>query len=127
MMNLVSYLIGFILTAPVIVTLLVYFAAGKLSKSRWRAVHKAVNWTTGLYIISVCILLEVVFNNSYVGIVMVLLLGTLAAIVILQWKMYTEVIFKNVFKIFWRFSFLLFAFLYIFLVFYGITEQLFFI
>ncbi|WP_164669104.1 DUF3397 domain-containing protein [Virgibacillus doumboii] len=126
MLDIIIYFIGFIITAPVAATVIVYLISFQLYNHRWKAIHKSVNWTTLLYIIAVAVLFRIIFGNSFIGILFVLLISIFIFIAVAQWKINTEVVFNNIFKIFWRICFLLFLFLYIILVIFGIIQRLFF-
>lgn len=119
-LDLFAYFIGTIITIPVIATLVIYFASKKIFGHKWRALHAAVNWTTLLYIIAVVTMLKTIFGNSFPGIILATILAMFAIIVVIQWKMYTEVVFKKAFKVFWRACFLIFVFLYVLLIIIGI-------
>ncbi|SFB18813.1 Protein of unknown function [Lentibacillus halodurans] len=120
-MNLFAYFAGTIITMPILATIVVYLAGVKVFRHKWKAVHTAVNWTTFLYIIAVGTMLKIMFGNSFSGIILAILLAMFAVIATVQWKMYTEVVFAKVFKVFWRVCFLLFLLLYCLLVLTGIV------
>lgn len=118
------YIIAFALTVPFVVTWLVYKCNRLLKKNRIYALHKAVNWTTILYILVDVILCKIIFNHFLIGYVLGFLLISLMIIIIFQRINQIEVIFAKAFKIIWRFSFLLFSFLYFGLILSGIMQQL---
>ncbi|HLR62217.1 MAG TPA: DUF3397 domain-containing protein [Lentibacillus sp.] len=124
-LNLVAYFIGFIIMLPVLATLIVYIIGRKVYKHNWKAIHAAVSWTTLLYIIAVITMFKTIFGHSFFGIILLILLTLITAIVVIQWKIYTEVAFKKVFKVFWRICFLLFLLLYCLLVLMGIVLRFF--
>lgn len=126
MLDIIIYFIGFIITVPMIVALIIYLISVQLYNSRWKALHKAVNWTTLLHMIAVPLLFKVIFGNSFIGIFFILLISIFTFIAVVQWKLHTEILFRHVFKIFWRVCFLMFTFLYILLVTIGIMQRLFF-
>ncbi|MYL42353.1 DUF3397 domain-containing protein [Virgibacillus salexigens] len=118
------YIFAFFITAPIVITFIIYVIAYMVSNYRLKAFHHAVNWTTWLYIISVIVLTKMIFGVQMVGIVIVLLLIILGAIMFSQWKIQTEIILRKALKIMWRFSFLLFAFLYIGLILIGVIQKI---
>ncbi|WP_174613152.1 DUF3397 domain-containing protein [Virgibacillus ihumii] len=124
MLNIIVYVIGLMITVPVAVTLIVYVIGVKVYRQKWKAIHKAVSWTTLLYIIAVLVMLQQIFDSSFIGIWVIVLLSIFTVIAVVHWKLYTEVVFYKVFKIFWRVCFLLFVLLYIVLVVIGIMQQL---
>ncbi|WP_369693677.1 DUF3397 domain-containing protein [Lentibacillus sp. CBA3610] len=108
------------ITIPVMITLAVYFVSKNIYGRKWRALHAAVNWTTLLYIINVMIMFKTIVGSAFPGIILAVLLTMFAVIAVVQWKMYTEVVFRKVFKIFWRACFLIFIVLYVLLILIGI-------
>lgn len=120
----VTYIVAFALTVPFVVTWFFYKGNRLIKKTRIFAFHKAVNWTTILYILAVMMEFKVVFNHYYISYIVGLFLVCLIVVLLFQRIRYTEVVFAKAWKIVWRFSFLLFAFLYICLVIYGIIQQL---
>lgn len=126
MLDFIIYFIGVIVTVPIITTYAIYFISVKIHGYKWRALHTAVNWTTLLYIIADITLLQIIFGNSFFGSILVLLIGIVAIITIAQWKIYTEVVVGKVFKVFWRFCFLLFSIFYCILVLTGIFQRIFY-
>ncbi|GGJ86787.1 hypothetical protein GCM10007063_06640 [Lentibacillus kapialis] len=123
--NLIAYFIGFFITLPVLATVIVYVIGRKASRQNQKAVHTAVNWTTLLYIIAVIAMFKTIFGNSYFGIILLIMLMLFAIIVVIQWKVYTEIVFKKVLKVFWRICFLLFLLLYCLLTLTGIILRIF--
>src|SRR5690625_413667 len=92
--------------------------------NKLKAFHAALNWTTLLYIIAVTIMLGIVFDRSFVGIVLIFLLLSLSLIVFIQWRMGQDVQIKKAAKLLWRISFLLFFLLYGCLMIVGIIKYL---
>ncbi|PAV29905.1 hypothetical protein CIL05_08480 [Virgibacillus profundi] len=126
MIDFIIYLIAFFITVPIFATWLLYKIIRKFKHGKLRAFHQAVNWTTILYIIAVTILLTIIFEKQFIGITLVFLLSILTVIIIFQWKMNTEILFKKAIKVFWRFSFLIFFVIYICLLLIGVIRQIFF-
>lgn len=124
MLSIILYIIAFALTVPFVVTWLFYKCNRLLKKTRIHALHKAVNWTTILYILTDMIICKVIFGHFFVGYFFSFLLVGLMVVIIFQRINYTEVVFRNACKVIWRLSFLLFSFLYFGLTLYGIIQQL---
>src|SRR5699024_7634797 len=121
MLNITIYFIALIITFPIIATFLLYWLAAKLFKHRLKAVHFAVNWTTLIYIVTDLILIFLLFGLQLTGILFIILLILLAVIMIIQWKVNTDVQFFKALKILWRICCLVFFLLYIWFVFYQFT------
>lgn len=124
MWNIVTNIIAFALTVPFVVTWLIYKFHRMFKKTRIYAFHRAVNWTTILYIIAVMIICNLVFNHLFLGYIVGFHLFSLMVVIIYQRINHTEVVFAKACKIVWRFSFLLSFFLYVCLVLVGIFQQL---
>ncbi|MCT2538069.1 DUF3397 domain-containing protein [Aquibacillus koreensis] len=108
MITIISNVIGAVVTFPFITTVLLYFIAIKMFKNKWRAIHFAVNYTTILYIFAVGIILHTIFGDHYLGIIVIFILLFLSIAIVIQWKRSGEVIFRKVFKVYWRFLFIVF-------------------
>lgn len=126
MINYMSIIIAIMITYPIIPTWLVYKIANKLVKQKWRALHITINWTTILYILATIVMLHILFEQYFIGIILGFILLLLAVIIIWQWKTRTEVLFKKAIKILWRLCFVIFLFTYFILAFYGIVIRVFF-
>src|SRR5690625_2922010 len=124
MFKITIYFIEFINTLPIITTFLLYWLASKLFKHRLKAVHFVVNWTTLIYIIADLILISILFGLQLTGTLFIISLILLAVIMIIQWKINTDVQFFKAFKILWRICFLVFLLLYICLVLFGIISRI---
>lgn len=119
------YSIAFMITLPLAATFIAYIIFNKVFSHKWKAIHHAVNWTTILYIIAVTMLLTIIFDQVFIGIIILLLLSILTGIIIFQWKAHTEVDLKKAVKLLWRISFVLFLTSYMVLVFIGILQRIF--
>lgn len=125
MIDFIIYFIAFFITVPILATWIVYKISFKLFGHKWKAIHFSVNWTTILYMIAVLILLSNIFDQQLIGVILVLLLSTLAVIIILQWRTRTEVVLPKALKTLWRLCFLIFLILYICLLLIGIIQRIF--
>lgn len=125
MVNVIIYCIAFFITAPIIATLIMYRLATKRFTHQLKAIHFAANWTVILYMIADLVLIAIIFERQLVSSMFITLISLLAIIVIMQWKVKTEVDFVKAFKLLWRICFLVFLLLYIFLVLFGIVTRIF--
>ncbi|GAA0445899.1 DUF3397 domain-containing protein [Lentibacillus halophilus] len=110
--DVIAFIIGIIVTLPMLATWGVYYIASGAGWNQWKAIHTAANWTTLLYILAVSTMLYMMFGIDYVEMIPVFLMTLFIVIVVIRWKRHTEVVFSKAFKIFWRVCFLLFACLY---------------
>lgn len=126
MVDYISILIALLIICPIIPTWLVYAIVNRIVQHKTRALHFAVNWTTILYILATVMILNMMFERQFIGIVTCLILFVLAIIMIWQWRAKTEVLFGRAVKILWRICFLIFLSSYSILVVYGIAIKIFF-
>ncbi|WP_164215368.1 DUF3397 domain-containing protein [Virgibacillus sp. YIM 98842] len=126
MVDIISYIIAFIITVPFIATWLVYFVLVKWNWPKLKAFHQAVNWTTLPYIIAVLILIRLNFDVNLTGVFIIFFLAALAFIIFMQWKMNMEILLTKALKLLWRILFLLFVFIYICLLVFEISYRIFY-
>lgn len=124
MLNFISYTVSIFITLPIFASILVYILSMLIERNKLKAIHKVVNWTTLFYIIAVTIMLTLIFDMGFTGIVVILLLAILTLIIFFQWKTKRDVEIKRAIKLLWRISFLLFFVLYGCLMLVGILKQL---
>lgn len=124
MLDVITYTIAFLITVPVLSSLIVYFISMKVEHNIWKSIHRVVSWTTIFYIIAVLIMLQLIFDRSFTGLIFIFLLSILTFIIIIQWKKHRDIQFRIAIKILWRISFLLFFLLYGCFMFIGIWLQL---
>jgi hypothetical protein len=108
---------------PVLGTILVYTVIKLLLKSTKKALHKALDYTTILYIISVHFLIVTLWEKSFFWLIILVMLLIAMVFVFVHWKVKEEIIVKRVWKGFWRFNFILFFFAYFVLTFYGLVSR----
>lgn len=126
MIKFLVFLIAFLITVPIIATVAAYLFFRKIYAQKWKAIHRAVHWTTIFYVIAVSLLLKIIFNRGFVSAIIILLLSILAVIIFYQWKVHVEVEMGKALKVLWRFCFLLFLVAYILLVIVGIIQRIFY-
>lgn len=124
MLDLISKLLAFFITAPLLTSIVVYFISMTIERNKWKAIHRVVNWTTIFYIIAVHIMLHSIFSRSFITITIVVLLFILTIIILIQWKKQRDIQFLVAFKLLTRISFLLFFVLYGCFMIIGILIQL---
>lgn len=122
----IVYLIATLIMVPIIATWLIYKIAFKIFNHKQKAFHISINWTTVLYIIAVSMLSNILFDQDFIGIILIILLSLLSILIIIQWKTTENIILLRAFKILWRLCFVSFFILYIGLILTGIIMQVFF-
>lgn len=126
MLDIFSYALAFFIIAPFMVTAIVYFISLKLGIHPVRAFHKAINYSTVVYMISVSMMLKAIFGSYYLAASLTFILLILVTIVIIQWKIHNEILFPKMIKLFWRVSFLIYFMLYVIFIIIGILQRIFF-
>ncbi|CQR47801.1 hypothetical protein BN1058_02131 [Paraliobacillus sp. PM-2] len=110
MIQTLGIIIAMVITFPLIATMGVYIFVKLLYHNNKRALHASVAYSTLFYIVSVMMMLRQLFDTTYFGLIIVLLLSGLMASIIIQWKLTDNIIIKRAWKVFWRASFLFFFF-----------------
>ncbi|GGC80565.1 hypothetical protein GCM10007216_08920 [Thalassobacillus devorans] len=124
MSNFFIYMYAAAITMPIPILLIFYFIYRKIYRHKWKAIHKTTNLATLLFILSVDLLAKVLFEQSFFGYILLVLLLVLTGAIIIQYRLHEEIVFKRAWKGFWRFNTLLFGFLYISLSLYGLAGKL---
>ncbi|MDE3838417.1 DUF3397 domain-containing protein [Bacillus methanolicus] len=123
MSSLLSAVIATIVTIPLLGYLIVFIISKQLTGNHRRSVHKAIDVSTFLFIVSVHYLTIVIWEKSFLGIIFITILMTGIIFVFIHWKTKEEIIFLHLFRGVWRFNFLLFFSAYIVLVLYGLIQR----
>lgn len=124
MIDSIAYILAFIITLPLLITILIFRVTYSLRKKKRYAIHLAIDLTTILYIISVGCIIYTLFNVNIFGYIFIALLLLLISMVIIHWRLYTDIVFVDVWKRFWKASFLLFFFIHFILMIYGIIHTI---
>lgn len=124
MTDIIISLFALFITLPVPSWFLTYVIARKIFGHSRRAFHTASDLSTFLFVLSVSACLYVIFGHSYLAWILVFLILIQSFLLFFQWKTKHEVVFSKAFKVFLRFSFLLFSALYLILICYGIYLRL---
>src|SRR5690625_503911 len=121
LVNLITYLFSFLITFPFLLTFGIYGITRMISLSSTKAFHKALDWSTSFYILSVYFLKNMYMIDfplfSFITIALLLLMS---GILIYQRQKHLEIIVIKAAKIVWRLCFLLFSNLYVIFMIYGI-------
>ncbi|MCL6616984.1 MAG: DUF3397 domain-containing protein, partial [Anoxybacillus ayderensis] len=88
-----------------------------------RALHFAVNGSTIFFILAVHVLLQAVFQRSYIVELLIFFIVTFMIGIVLYWKKTGDVSLQRTFKLYWKMQFLLFTTAYIGLFIYGIIHR----
>lgn len=108
MSKIVAYLIAFLVTFPFIVTTLTYFILTYFIKYRKKVVHKCMEYTAVVHLISTVTIFNVIFQINILGPIAIFLLLVLFSFILIQWKLIRDIKIKRIWKLYLRFIFLLF-------------------
>lgn len=122
MSTILSAVLTVFFTLPFLGSILVFIVIKIITKKSRKSLHKAVDYTTLLYIISVHFLIVTIWGKSFFWLIIILMIFIAMVFVFLHWKVKEEIILKKVFKGFWRFNFIVFFLAYITLTLYGIIH-----
>jgi hypothetical protein len=124
MLDFLIVLLAFIITAPILMSVLTYYSLKLIYQNPIKAFQKAISWTTIIYILAVNTMFSYLFGRSYLGYIIVLMLCVLTIVIVLQWKNNVEINYQKALKLLWRISFLIFFVLYIILAIIGIFKAI---
>ncbi|HEY4553527.1 MAG TPA: DUF3397 domain-containing protein [Bacillaceae bacterium] len=122
--SVVSNLAALFITLPALFYLTVFIIVKQWTNDHRKAIDMAINGTTFILVVSVHFLIIAIWSRSMAGVIILFMLITALLFSILYWKKRDEIIFGKVFKGYWRLSFLLFSFVYLGLLLYGIATRI---
>lgn len=108
MSKIVAYLIAFLVTFPFIVTSLTYFILNYFIKYRKKIIHKCMEYTAVVYLISTVTIFNIIFQIDILLPLITFLLLVLFSFILIQWKLIRDVKIRRIFKLYLRFIFLFF-------------------
>ncbi len=115
MRDYIYYILALFIAFPFVVTFLAYGITKLRKKHTWKAVHNAVQWSAIFFILGVGVLLQLLFDRSFFGWIILLFLVSLTGILIHQYRKQADIEVSKAVKIVWRSAFLLFACAYLIL------------
>lgn len=118
-----SALIATLVTIPLLGYLAVFIISKQITKKHRRSVHIALDVSTFLFILSVHFLIIVIWEKSYLWVILLSLLVTALIFVIIHWRVKQEISLRVMFKGFWRFNFLLYFSVYVVLIIIGLIQR----
>lgn len=119
----ISSIITIFLTVPLLGFIMIYVLNKLLTKNTRKSFHKALDYSTLLFIVAVHFLLLTIWGKSFFGLILLILLVIAMIFVVIHWKIKGEIILAKVFKGFWRFNFLIFFLAYVSLTIFGILQS----
>jgi Protein of unknown function (DUF3397) len=118
-----SSLIATLVTIPLLGYLAVFVISKQITKKHKKSVHIALDVSTFLFILAVHYLIIVIWDKSYLWMIILSLLITAVFFIIIQWRIKQEINMRVLLKGFWRFNFLLYLTAYIILMIIGLVQR----
>ncbi|MCQ6273991.1 DUF3397 domain-containing protein [Bacillus sp. V3B] len=115
-----SSIIATFVTIPLLGYIIVFVISKLVTKKHRISVQIAIDVTTLLLVISVHYFIMTIWDRSLLWVILLIMIIIAIVFVLVHWKLKHEIQFKKIFKGFWRFNFLLFSFVYIILLVYGL-------
>lgn len=116
-------IISVFFTVPLLGFIIVFLLSKLITKNYRKSVHKALDYSTILFIISVHFLIVTILGKSLFWLIILIMILFAMVFVVIHWKAKGEIIFNKVFKGFWRFNFLFFFLAYITLTVFGLIHR----
>lgn len=123
MNSFISSIITIFLTMPLLGFFMIYILNKLITKNTRKSFHKALDYSTILFILAVHFLLITIWEKSFFWWIFLVLILIAMVFVVINWKVKGEIVFTKVFKGFWRFNFLIFFLAYISLTIFGILQS----
>ena len=123
MNSFISSIITIFLTVPLLGFFIIYLINKLITKNTRKSIHKALDYSTILFIFAVHFLSLTIWEKSFFWIIFLVLIIIAMVFVYIHWRIKGEIIFTKVFKGFWRFNFLIFFLAYLSLTIFGILRS----
>ena len=123
MNSFISSIITIFLTMPLLGFFIIYLFNKLITKNTRKSFHKALDYSTILFILAVHFLFITIWGKSFFWWIFLVLILIAMVFVVINWKVKGEIVFTKVFKGFWRFNFLVFFLAYISLTIFGILQS----
>jgi hypothetical protein len=123
MTGFISGTVAVLVTVPLVGYLIIFVLSKQLTKNHRRSVQRAIDFSTLLLIISVHFLVLTIWEQSFLWLILIILIIHALVFVFIHWKFRQEIDFFRVFRGYWRMNFLLFFFAYVVLIIFGIFQR----
>ncbi|HJV31606.1 MAG TPA: DUF3397 domain-containing protein [Bacillales bacterium] len=123
MVTVFSSIIAFLVTIPLFGLFLTYLILIKLTKNRRSSVHKALDYSTILFVLAVHFLILTIWEKSVLWLIVLFMIVLAMVFVFIHWKVKKEIVLKLIFKGVWRVNFLVFFIVYLMLTLYGLVQR----
>ena len=124
MVDFFSWAAALFVTVPLAGYIIIFVLSKQLTGNHRRSVQRAIDASTIFFILAVHFLARVIWNQSYLWLIVLFMIILAIVFVCLHWKIRQEIDVARVFRGYWRFNFLLFFFAYLVLVVFGLYQRL---
>jgi hypothetical protein len=118
-----SAIITIFFTVPLLGFIIIFFLYKMITKNSRKSFHKALDYSTILFITAVHFLIITIWESSFFWLIFIVLILFAMIFVIVHWKIKGEIDYTKVFKGYWRFNFLFFFIVYISLTVFGLLHR----
>ncbi|NHC39624.1 DUF3397 domain-containing protein [Bacillus sp. MM2020_1] len=123
MITFLSSIISIFFALPFLGFLLVFIITKLVTNNNRKSVHRALDYTTILFVISVHFLIQTIWGKSLFWLIILIMILIAMIFVFVHWKVKEEIVLRRVLKGFWRFNFILFLLAYITLTLFGLLHR----
>lgn len=123
-MGILSSIYGIIVIFPLVGYLIAFVALKLALNNHKKAVFLAIDITTLIMFFSIHHLVKVIFNQSYLWLIVIIMLFFAAIFVLYVYKTKGEIVYEKIFKSIWRMYFIILLVAYILFMFIGIFQTI---
>jgi hypothetical protein len=118
--NALAWIVATFVTLPIFAFYLVYIISVKTTKNKRKSVKLAVDTSACFFIIAVYFVAYEIWAQSLFWLIIIFIIVVAMIFTIIHWKVSEDIQLGKLLKGIWRFNFLFFVFVYIFLSIYGL-------
>lgn len=112
------------ITLPILSFILIFIVSKAFTKNRHRSVRHAIDGSTVFFIIAVYFLNETIWGQSFLWLILLVMIFVAMIVSVVHWKWRGEVDFLRIARGTWRLQFLIFSFGYLILLIIGIIKSI---
>lgn len=124
MFALLTWIATVFITLPILTFIVIFIVSKSITKNGQRSARHAVDGSTIFFIIAVYFLNQTIWGQSFLWIILLVMIFIAMIVSIVHWKVREEVDFLRIARGTWRLQFLLFSFSYLVLIIVGIVRSI---
>lgn len=124
MANVVAWVVATIVTLPLVGWYLFYITTVKITKNKSKSIRFASDWTSILFMAAVYFIIYELWGRSFLWVILAIFFFIALLFTWMHWRVSGDIHIGKLFKGIWRFSFILFFFLYLILSSYGLISRI---